>query len=127
MSKPSERAEPFDRVGLVAQLWLGLLGPAAVWLVQFQTLYALVPWVCVHGHAAVLHTVSAVAMLLTTGLGALAWAKWRQAGAAWPSEQSDRVTRTRFMAVLGLMSCGFFFLLIGGQALAMVFIDPCRT
>jgi hypothetical protein len=126
MNSADAALEPLERTPVLAQLWIVLIGPAVVWLGQFQTNYTLVPWVCVHGHAWLLHAVSIAAGLLAIALALLAWINWRRAGVTWPEGQSDQATRTRFMAVLGLLSSGFFLLLIIGQGLATAFIDPCR-
>jgi hypothetical protein len=127
MNSADPTATPLERTSVLAQLWIVLLGPAAVWLAQFQTNYTLVPWVCVHGHAWLLHAVSVGAALLAVLLAWLAWTNWRRAGVMWPEGQADQATRTRFLAVLGLLSSGFFLLLIIGQGLATAFIDPCRS
>ncbi len=126
MSPPEAPSDRFSSTGQLAQLWLGLLGPAVVWLTQFELNYLLVPWVCAHGHREVLAVVSVVALACAGGLGLLAWTNWRRAGQHWPGEQSDTATRTRFLAVLGLLVSGLFFLLIAAQGIAVWFINPCR-
>ncbi len=119
--------DPFSRSRHVKSLWLVLLGPPAVWLVQFQTNYALTAWVCTHGHRSLLTLVSTAALLLIAALAVLARREWRIAGAAAPgaSTAADTATRSRFFAVLGLLSCGLFALATLAQAVAQFFIEPC--
>jgi hypothetical protein len=112
--------------GEIALLWLGLLGPAVIWLTQFEVNYALVPWVCRHGHHELIALVTIVALALTAVLGLLAWGLWRRSAPQF-SESADAGirSRTHFMAAMGLMSSGLFILVIVAQGIAVFFIDPC--
>lgn len=108
------------------RLWLDLLGPPALWLVQFQLNYMLVPWACVSGHAGVLRVIALISVATAITLGGVAWHDWRKAGATWPGTAGDVPARQRFLATLGLLSGGLFLLVIIAQGLTQLFIDPCR-
>jgi hypothetical protein len=105
-------------------LWIGLLGPAAVWLIELQTSYSLVPWACVSGKMWVLHLVSAICLLLAVMPGWFAWNCWRAAGQNTEVDTAGH-GRRRFMALRGLMSAGLFVLLILAQEVPRFYINPC--
>lgn len=117
--------DPFSTGRHIGSLWLGLLGPPAVWLVQFQANYTLTAWVCAHGHRSVLALVSLAAFVAIAALGALAWSRWQQSGRRWPGAEGSTAARTRFVALLGLLSSGLFALTTLAQAVAPLFIAPC--
>lgn len=107
-------------------LWLGMLGPPIVWLVQFQSRYAIVSAVCEHGNEFVLHILSLFFLLLTLGAGCLSWVQWQRLNRTWPQERQDNPAgRQAFMAVVGLLTSGLFSLLIIAQALPTLFLSPC--
>jgi hypothetical protein len=118
--------DPLTRPAHLAGLWLGVLGPPAVWLTQFELNYVLVSWVCAHGHKLVLWSVSGAAVLAAIALGGLAWANWRRVGMTWPSASADRPTRTRFLAALGVLASALFLIATVAQGCGVIFIDPCR-
>jgi hypothetical protein len=123
----SEREKEFSKAGGLLALWAGVLVGPAVWLLQFQTNYTLVPLTCNHGGKWALHTVSVAALLLTAGAGALAWSNWRDAGGgARQNEGAGVVPRSRFMSVLGLLVSSMFFLVILAQWIASWVFGPCQ-
>jgi hypothetical protein len=120
-----DHPDPLLRPSYIGRLWFALLGPPVVWLAHFQTNYALVPWVCAHGHRYLLAAVSVFTLVLLAGFGALAWSNWRTAGVRLPGSRNDTASRSRFLAALAVLTSGLFFLLTAAQALAQRFIDPC--
>ena len=116
-------SEPADDSGL---LWLGIfVGPVA-WLAHFQVSYSLVPWVCKNDGEVALHVVSLLCLLIAGVGGVLAWTRLRVAGARAPGAAGEALmARSRFMALLGLMSSVLFGLIILAQGLASFFISPC--
>jgi hypothetical protein len=114
--------------GIFALLVGVLLAPLA-WAAQQQTLYTMVAWACQSGHAVVMHLVS-IAALLLAALGALvAWRNWQRADRGQANDKDDdrggSLSRSRFLAVLGLTSSAFFFLVIGAQWIATFVLHPC--
>lgn len=106
-------------------LWLGFLGPAVIWAIRFGASYLLVPYACWWDWVAVLHltTVAGLAACLWTGW--LAWGGWRGAGLRTDPEPTTR--RTRFLGLAGILSSGFFFVVIAAEGFATFVIDPCLT
>lgn len=110
--------------GIFALLVGVLLAPLA-WAGQQQTLYTMVSWACQSGHAVAMHLVS-IAALAIASVGALvAWRNWTRAGRAEPDGEGGAEGRSRFLAVLGLTSSAFFFLVICAQWIATFVLHPC--
>ena len=94
-------------------MWVGLLLPPGVWLLQFQTVYLTSEWACY----AMDHTWSHVASIIALALSVFglwtAYSEWKAAGGGTENEMSDQDTRRRFMAMLGL--------LLGSLSTALIF------
>jgi hypothetical protein len=109
-----------------AALWFGVLGSAIIWGIQLQTTYAMVPWACSSGHRWMLPVVSLAFLIAAAIPGIVSWKLWRRMSASRNSERETRGGgRRRFMAMLGLMNSGLFFLLILAQGIPVFFIHPC--
>ncbi|HSI34169.1 MAG: hypothetical protein ACAI43_05500 [Phycisphaerae bacterium] len=108
------------------RLWVGLLGPPLAWLFHLIACYAAVerareswPWYVT------LHVASAVFLATALACGLIAWVDWRRAGRGWPkSEEGGPIGRTRFLAVMGIMSGALFALIIANAWLALFMLDP---
>lgn len=103
-------------------LWIGILGPAIIWLIQFQANYTLVSWVCATHHLWLLHAIAIVFLALCAWAGLDAWSRWPGAHA---EHESAGAGRRRFMAAVGVMSGAIFVLLITAQEIANFLIHPC--
>jgi hypothetical protein len=102
-------------------LWLGILGPPALWLAQFQIIYALVLPVCVNHHKIALFMISILCGVAIIACGMLGWSN-RAPAAGFPG----RIGGVRlFMGVLSLMSMSMFLLVVIAQALATAMHSPC--
>src|SRR5436190_12229220 len=121
----SETFRGFAAGGGTTPLWVGILGAPITWAVQFQTCYALVPWVCRHDWHSLLWIVPLIAVLLTAAGGFACAATWRRVGGGWPRSTDDIPERTRFLAVLGTFTSAIFAMLIIWQAIAGIYIHPC--
>src|SRR4051812_49096402 len=86
-----------------SRLWLIVVGPAVVWLGQFQIIYTLVAWACATHRPWVIPLTSAISVVIAAGLGAWAWKTWREIRV---SAQAEEGLCHRFMASLGLMMAG---------------------
>jgi hypothetical protein len=132
-------------------LWTSILAGPLLWFAHQQVCFLLVPWVCVHGGVVWLHLTTVLCLAGVAAAGALAWryrrpehCDWDRGGLAAaevtrpgtrdqvhskertelpPSSGEQRV---RFMAMLGLLSSGFFALVIVAQGLPNFFLDPCQ-
>ena len=102
-------------------LWLGILGPPALWLAQFQMLYALVLPVCVNRDAVVLTMISMMFGVAIIICGLVGW-NGRKPAADFPA----RIKPARhFMATLALMSMSLFVVVLIAQTIATAMQSPC--
>ena len=111
-----------------AALWFGVLGAPAAWLVLFQLNYVLIPWACPKPWLMTLIRLATLVFLLAVLMATLVcWREWNRTRerSARPACEKDEVGRTRFLALLGLMSGALFFLIILGQGIAIFMINPC--
>lgn len=106
-------------------LWTGVLAAPAAFLLNLGVSYLLVTLGC-ETATPWLHLSSLVAFLLAAGGGSLAWRDWRRSGREWPGDGGSVLARSRFLAVLGLMTSALFTLLVLAQWLAVPFLGPCR-
>lgn len=128
MTRPSLRMPSATEEGSgLARLWIGILAPPSIWAARLATSYALVPYACWWGWLPVLHLVTVVSLLTAGLVGVMAWRVWRSVGNGSEFEVGGWRTRTRFMAMVGMLSSAFFLMVIGAEGLANVFIDPCQT
>lgn len=111
ITKPGDTKEDF-------YAWLGVLGPPAIWLTNFQIIYARVLPACAIKSNVWLITSSLIGLALIAWCGFLAL---REAGAG-----GEHRTR-RFMAHVGLMSAALFALVTIAQIIAMLLMEPCST
>jgi len=106
-----------------AMLWAAWLAGPVAWTLHLNLSYVLVPWVCASGAPAVLHLVT-LGSLLIAGVGAaMAWRVWRRSTEARP--EPPAATRTRFMAIAGLLSAAYFVTVIVAQAVPVFLVPPC--
>src|SRR4051812_21508464 len=94
-------------------LWVGALGPAAVWGLQLTSIYMLTPWACVHSRLWVLHLLEAV-FLVTSVLCGLACIRYYRREESHQEEHD----RTLFLASVGMLTSGMFSALIVAQGIA---------
>ena len=116
----------FDAPAGIAVQWFGILAGPAAWFLDQQVSYSIVQWVCGGGPHFVLHLIT-VGSLLLVGAGAFASStalQRTQPGAAADGSQPDE--RGRFMAILGLVLCAFFALVILAMAVPRVVLDACQ-
>jgi hypothetical protein len=108
-------------------LWAPVIGPMVAALLLLEVAYALVGPACRRETRIFLHLVPAAMLLATILLTRVAARIWRERGRAWETHAGGSETRTRFMAVMGLMSGVSGALLIIAQWLPIFFHHPCAT
>jgi hypothetical protein len=107
-------------------LWAGVIGSAAIWAVQLQTLYVLCPWLCMKGHYSVSHLLTLIFLAGVVVCAVLSWRDYKAAGGGDADEtDGGPIPRTRFLGMLGTLVSSLFFLLILAQGIAGFFIDAC--
>jgi Na+/melibiose symporter-like transporter len=110
-----------------AALWIGILGPPAIWLTQFETKYALAGAGRRSTHTPALIAVAVVAMACVILCGYIA-ARERQIAADSPLDAAAGIlARNRFLATLGLMSSVMFLLVTIAQFIADFYFLPGVT
>jgi hypothetical protein len=57
--------------------------------------------------------------------GFVAWNNWQKAGATWPDTSGNSLSRSRFLAALGILSSMLFSALIFAQWLPTILGVPC--
>src|SRR5215212_7318089 len=105
-------------------LWVGIFGGPVVWLVQLQTLYMLVPWVCTSGNHWVLYVASGLFLVLAALPTIIAWRCKQRFDSGF--RDSAGSGRRKFMARLGLLMSTLFLLVILAQAIPSFFLNPCQ-
>jgi len=116
-------SEPSQPAGALV-LWSVVLGPPILLLANLQLAYMMVPWACVRGARWPLHLVPPVMLLLAGGVALLAWRVWRRAGE--DDHGASAAARTRFMAMVGLLSVALFTLAIVAQWIPIFVLGPCQ-
>lgn len=118
---------PFPRdgtpIGLLAAA--NLLPPLAA-LGDLQVAYMLVAPSCEAGTNLPLHLVHAVMLALALGGGLCGWVAWRRVGIDRPHSDAGRASRSRFFALVGMLSTLLFVLVIVAQWLADFALSPCQ-
>jgi hypothetical protein len=103
-----------------------LVAPALICAAHQEANFVLVRQACAAQRNVMLYVVTIVALALTAFVALVAYMTWRDAGAEWPGETADLATRTRFIAVMGMLGSGIFFLVTLAQGIATVYYDPCQ-
>src|SRR5215212_11251505 len=84
-------------------LWLPLVIPPAVWAIQMEINYALVPSRCTGGTRLPIYSMVLISLLLAAISAALGYSNWQKLPANLPE---DSPTPDRFLTVLGLLVSG---------------------
>jgi hypothetical protein len=108
-------------------LWLAVLAPALVWLVQFGANYALASWACAHHRHWILPAIAVFSLVPIFAAGAVSGRGLQQRRLPRSGDEPPRELegRARFMARLGLCLSALFVLVTVAQCLAMWFFPPC--
>ena len=118
-------SRPHDGTDLATQ-WLVNLAPPLLVLLDLQLGYSLVDFSCATGDRVTTHLVHGGLLLVTLLLATVAHRSWRRAGPAWPDDAGDRDTRSRFLALLGLLVSLGSALVIATQWLPVFLLSPCQ-
>lgn len=110
----------------IRALWAAvLLGPLA-FLAALELGYILVDRACVTGRMLPVHLSFLVWLLVAAGGGLLGWREWRRWGARPAGDQGGPEGRSRFLALLGVLTSVFTALLIVALWSASLFLHPCQ-
>ena len=107
-------------------LWAGVLvGPVAS-LVALEIGYVLAERACLTGQMLPVHLTFIVTILACLGSGLLGWREWRAWGTRLASEAGGREGRSRFLALLGMLSGPLFAFVILALWSAVFYYHPCQ-
>jgi hypothetical protein len=101
------------------------VGPIA-WAFDLMASYAVVKWVCHTNNHAVLPLITIASLAMVIGAAAIAWTALRRTANDVPTDGGQPRQRARFMAILGLASCGLFALQILAGAIPPWVLDACQ-
>jgi hypothetical protein len=107
-------------------LWTGVLGGPFIWLASFETLFALNPWACTFQTKLALYIVSVVAFLLSLGACLIALREWNALGREADPRGGDKLSRSRMMALGGVLLSGFACVIIVAQAIPELVLGACQ-
>jgi hypothetical protein len=105
-------------------LWIGMVGPAVVWLVYLEVAYLLVHFASKSGSQMALHASSLLFLLVSITLGLVTWRQLPKSSAPSGDMTGPVINRMRLMITVGLMASIEFTLLIAGSWLAMFLLKP---
>ncbi len=107
-------------------LWTGILAGPAAWAFDLTASYAIVRWVCRTNTYGVLMVITFVSLAIVLGAAAISWTALMRTAGDVPTDGGRPRERARFMAVLGLASCGLFALQILAGAIPNWVLDACQ-
>jgi hypothetical protein len=103
-----------------------MLAAPAAWTCDLAIRYALVKRTCASHHTFVLQLVSLAALAVIGGAAITAWRAYRQTPPDAPTDGGRPVDRSRFMAMLGLMTSGLFAVAVLAGAFPQWVLDACQ-
>jgi hypothetical protein len=121
-----DTAQYFSRRKGLLVLWVGILLPPFAWFLHQQLSYMLVPWACSTGRQFILYGVTLAMLLLAIGSGLTARQSWRRLGRDEPHEAGEVVARSRFMAIVGMLSGVMFSLVILARGIPSFILNACE-
>ncbi|HZS08734.1 MAG TPA: hypothetical protein VFD58_28120 [Blastocatellia bacterium] len=118
--------EHFRHRGGLLRLWAGVIAGPLAWGLAQQVAYLFATLDCSFAKRLALSPVMLIALLVAAGGAFISWRNWRRAGKEWPDEGGGVITRSRFMAVVGLLLSGFAVLMIIAEWLPIFFFRQCE-
>ncbi|MFN7931457.1 MAG: hypothetical protein U0Y68_26715 [Blastocatellia bacterium] len=107
-------------------LWSGVLAGPLAWALSQQVGYLFVTLDCSYTKRLALWPVM-LGTILLAGAGAwVSWRNWQEVGNTWPDEGGGVLSRSRFLAFVGLLLSGFSVLVILAEWLPVLFYRQCQ-
>lgn len=110
----------------IRNLWIGVLLPPIVFLIDLEVAYALVPTACSTRSRLPVHLVHLACLLLVLFGWATAWRCWKATGATWPAGEGGPLGSSRLLAGIGMLLSGFVALVIMAMWIPSFILDPCQ-
>lgn len=121
VEKNTDAIEP----GRDLRLWVGMLLPPAVWIVQLQTLWLTSELGCFTSDFLWNHVVSIVALIISAVGGLIAYSEYRLWSPSGANSSDVTRSRRRFMSMIGVLAGALFTTLIFAQWLPTLLGVPC--
>jgi hypothetical protein len=110
----------------IRNLWIGVLVPPIVFLIDLEVAYALVPTACSTQNRLPVHLVHLACLLLVLFSWLMVRRCWKASGATWAAEQGGPLGSSRFLAGIGVLMSALFALVILAMWLPSFILDPCQ-
>ena len=107
-------------------LWTGILAGPIAWALDLMASYAVVKWICHTENHLVLPLITIASLAVVIGGSAISWSALMRTADDAPTDGGRPRQRARFMAVLGVASCGLFALQILAGAIPHWVLDACQ-
>ncbi len=108
-------------------LWLGMVGPAAVWLIYLEVAYLLIHFAGKTGNQTPLHVCSVMFLLTSIVLGILVWLQRPRSSEPANDMADPIINRIRLMVIVGILSSIEFTLIIAGSWIAIFMLNPYQS
>ena len=112
-------------IGPTFRLWTGMLLAPVAWAIQLQLVYLTSEFGCFTSDFLWNHIVSGLMLVVALVGGVIAWSEWVAAGATTDEQGGDRMSRRRFMALIGILTSSLFSVTIVAQWLPTLLRVPC--
>ena len=110
---------------VMAYLWTGILAGPLAWALDEGIGYSLVPHACSTGHEYVLHVTSALCLLIAAVAFLIAFRMFVLVPPSSTEDGGDPISRSRFMAIAGMISSAVFFMVMIAEAVPRFILSAC--
>ena len=110
---------------VMAYLWTGILAAPIAWALDEGIGYSLVPHACSTGHGYVLHVTSALCLLVAAVAFLIAFRMFILVPPSSTEDGGDPSSRSRFMAIAGMISSAVFFMVMIAEAIPRFILSAC--
>jgi hypothetical protein len=127
MPSSTLRHESFSWGPRLAALWVGMLAGPLTWAALLETNYVLSYVACEQRGAWMLHLATGIALVVIGGGALLAWSATPPGCGhdVTSTVPPDAEARARFMAVAGIVLCGWFAVVVLATEIPVLVLHPC--
>jgi hypothetical protein len=124
MNQLTDQPRTWQEPRTLLSQWAGvLLGPLG-WALHLQVSYTLATFACDDPWRLSVHAMFVASLAIALAGAYIGWRNWQASQEAGP--EGNRLERSRFMAVSGIVLSAFFALVIVAQWIPTLFMEPCR-
>jgi hypothetical protein len=107
-------------------LWTGILAGPVAWAFDLMASYAVVKWVCHTSRYGLFQSITIASLAIVVGGAVISWTALTRTTTDDEIDGGRPRQRARFMALLGLATCGLFALQILAGAVPHWMLDACQ-